>query len=120
MEDPRLVEANFQAHKFDTSSRDYHNALERKRRQLISGQFEILKNSIPDHVYGKSGDKVPRCIILKSACHYINVLEKTNLKHRSEIEKLRQDNEILENEIRRLENLTNIEGWDEIVDECFN
>lgn len=108
------------AKQFNTSSRDYHNALERKRRKLISGKFETLKNSIPDHVYGSRTEKVPRCIILKSACHYISILEKSNSKHRSEIEKLRQENEILENEIRRLETLTSNDDWEGIVDQCLN
>eukprot|EP00795_Rhopilema_esculentum_P010582 gene10582-19317_t len=87
----------------DSSSRDYHNALERRRRKLISGKFELLRQSIPRYVYGERADKVPRCLVLKSACHYIDNLEKTNSRHKSEIEKLRQENEILENEIARLE-----------------
>ena len=119
MEELQLVDRNSRTKYHDTSSRDYHNALERKRRKLISGKFEVLKNSIPDHVYGGSTEKVPRCIILKSACHYISSLERANSKHRSEIEKLRQENEILEAEIRRLENFTCTDEWEEIVDECL-
>ena len=116
----KLAEGSCQAKHNDSNSRDYHNALERKRRKMISGKFEVLKNSIPDHVYTGKTEKVPRCVILKSACHYISILERANSKHRSEIEKLRQENEILENEIRRLESFTCIDEWEDIVDECLN
>ena len=119
MEDLQLAERNAKTIHQETSSRDYHNALERKRRKLISAKFEVLKNSIPDHVYGGNTERVPRCIILKSACHYINSLEKANSKHMNEIEKLRQENEILETEILRLENYASTDEWEEIVDECL-
>ena len=89
---------------YPTNSRDYHNALERRRRKLISGKFDLLRNSIPSYIFGKRSEKVPRCMVLKSACNYISILEKANSQHRSEIEKLRCENQVLENEISKVEN----------------
>ena len=117
MDELELIERSSKAKIDEASSRDYHNALERKRRRLISGKFEVLKNSIPDHVYGGNSEKVPRCLILKSACYYISSLERENSKHRNDIEKLKQENEILEAEIRRLEDLAYVNEWEDTVDD---
>eukprot|EP00794_Sanderia_malayensis_P016004 gene16005-17618_t len=102
--------------------RDYHNALERRRRRLISGKFELLKDVIPIDVYdskwSKSDTRVPRCIILKSACNYISILERINHQHKNDIAKIKQENKILEDEIAKLENSpkANKDEFEEEVD----
>ena len=93
-----------QKKEIDLHARDYHNALERTRRRLISVKFEMLKKSIPSNIHGAQAEKVPRCLVLKSACTYISFLERINKKHRKDIEKIKQENRILQNEIIGLEN----------------
>ena len=83
--------------------KDYHNALERKRRQLISDKFDILRRAIPEEIFQLESEKASRSIVLKMACKYIETLRSINEDHEAEIEKLKQENEILMEEISRIE-----------------
>ncbi len=70
---------------------------------MISSKFELLRKEIPKEISGSRAEKVPRCMVLRSACTYITILEQINCQHRSDIAKIKQENKILEKEIAKLE-----------------
>ncbi|CAG7659379.1 unnamed protein product [Allacma fusca] len=84
--------------------RAHHNALERKRRDHIKDSFTNLRDSVP----ALHGEKVSKRIssraqILKKAAEYIQFMRRKNSAHQHDIEDLKRQNHILENQIRSLE-----------------
>ena len=86
--------------------RDYHNALERKRRELIATKFKLLQDCIPLDVTGTShkNDRISRCFVLNAACAYVKTLEQKKELHAKDIKKLKDENEILKAKIKEAEN----------------
>ncbi|XP_046366149.1 protein max-like isoform X10 [Haliotis rufescens] len=85
----------------DAEKRAHHNALERKRRDHIKESFHSLRDSVP----ALEGEKVSvsRAQILKKAADYIQFMRRKNHSHQQDIEDLKKQNNILEQQIRSLE-----------------
>jgi len=80
--------------------RAHHNALERKRRDHIKDSFSSLRDAVP----ALNGEKQSsRAQILKKAADYIQYMRRKNSSHQHDIEDLKRQNHILENQIRSLE-----------------
>jgi len=85
--------------------RAHHNMLERKRRDHIKDSFISLRDSVPS-LHGEKVSKRPnssRAQILKKAAEYIQFMRRKNSAHQHDIEDLKRQNQILENQIRALE-----------------
>ncbi|KAG5675754.1 hypothetical protein PVAND_005632 [Polypedilum vanderplanki] len=76
-----------------SEKRLYHNALERKRRELINLQFLDLHNAIPSI----AGLKASRTQVLIKATEFINIMKRKVRKYELEIESLKNQNKKLEN-----------------------
>jgi len=83
--------------------RAHHNALERKRRDHIKDSFEKLKESIPR--ISEKTTRSSRTEILKQATNYIRHIQEESATHQTEISDLRRQNQLLEQQIRRIERL---------------
>lgn len=83
----------------DSEKRAHHNALERKRRDHIKESFHSLRDSVP----ALQGEKVSRAQILKKAADYIQFMRKKNHGHQEDIDDLKKQNSILEQQIRGLD-----------------
>ncbi|XP_071513880.1 protein max isoform X2 [Panulirus ornatus] len=79
--------------------RAHHNALERKRRDHIKDSFCSLRDSVPS----LHGEKASRAQILKKAADYIEFMRRKNSAHQQDIDDLKKQNNLLENQIRSLE-----------------
>ncbi|XP_077300259.1 MYC associated factor X isoform X2 [Arctopsyche grandis] len=80
--------------------RAHHNALERKRRDHIKDSFTSLRDSVP----ALHGEKVAsRAQILKKAADYIQFMRHKNSSHQQDIDDLKRQNTILEQQIKQLE-----------------
>ncbi|XP_057289465.1 protein max-like [Hydractinia symbiolongicarpus] len=92
--------------RISVGDRDYHNALERKRRELISTRFLQLRDAIPFGVFGTNNrsERSSRCIILNTACQYVEMMEKTNAMHADDILQLTLENNLLQSKIAELKN----------------
>ena len=87
-----------------SKKRDYHNALERQRRHLITTSFNQLKNSLPaSTLESVQQEKASRCLIINKACDHIRTIQAGNLKSRQEIAFLAEQNALLEGLILQLE-----------------
>jgi len=80
--------------------RAHHNMLERKRRDHIKDSFVSLRDSVPS-LHGEKQSS--RAQILKKAAEYIQFMRRKNSAHQHDIEDLKRQNQILENQIRALE-----------------
>ncbi|XP_046571931.1 protein max-like isoform X7 [Haliotis rubra] len=86
--------------------RAHHNALERKRRDHIKESFHSLRDSVPALEGEKVSvgmNKVSRAQILKKAADYIQFMRRKNHSHQQDIDDLKKQNNILEQQIRSLE-----------------
>uniref|UniRef100_A0A2M4ADS9 Protein max n=1 Tax=Anopheles triannulatus TaxID=58253 RepID=A0A2M4ADS9_9DIPT len=84
--------------------RAHHNALERKRRDHIKDSFTSLRDSVPSLQGEKvSAKKASRAQILKKAAEYIMFMRRKNNAHQQDIDDLRRQNNMLESQIRHLE-----------------
>uniref|UniRef100_A0A8W7PRK4 Protein max n=2 Tax=gambiae species complex TaxID=44542 RepID=A0A8W7PRK4_ANOCL len=83
----------------DAEKRAHHNALERKRRDHIKDSFTSLRDSVPS----LQGEKASRAQILKKAAEYIQFMRRKNNSHQQDIDDLRRQNNMLESQIRHLE-----------------
>ncbi|KAG8197878.1 hypothetical protein JTE90_024276 [Oedothorax gibbosus] len=83
----------------DADKRAYHNLLERKRRDHIKDSFSSLRDALPAF----KGDKASRAQILKKAADYIQITRRKNASHLADIDDLKRQNRILEEEIRTLQ-----------------
>jgi len=82
--------------------RAHHNMLERKRRDHIKDSFVSLRDSVPA-LQGEKTKQSSRAQILKKAAEYIQFMRRKNSAHQHDIEDLKRQNHILENQIRALE-----------------
>jgi Max protein len=79
--------------------RAHHNALERKRRDHIKDSFYQLRDSIPQ----ATGEKISRAAILNKATDFIKEMRDVTSANETEIENLRRENMILDEQVKRLE-----------------
>lgn len=82
--------------------RAHHNALEQKRRGVIRGCFETLRKSVPTL---DSGKKLSRSGILRETAKYIRATKEKMVGYQIDIEEMRLQNQLLSNELERLEAL---------------
>ncbi|OTF74327.1 max-like protein, partial [Euroglyphus maynei] len=79
--------------------RAHHNALERKRRDHIKDSFSSLRDSVPS----LHGEKASRAQILKKAAEYIQFMRKKNTNIATDIEEIKKQNKMLEDQIHKFE-----------------
>ncbi|XP_005991549.1 protein max isoform X4 [Latimeria chalumnae] len=89
--------------------RAHHNALERKRRDHIKDSFHSLRDSVPslqgEKVRGITGgnQQASRAQILDKATEYIQYMRRKNHTHQQDIDDLKRQNALLEQQVRALE-----------------
>ncbi|KAF7201964.1 protein max [Nothobranchius furzeri] len=83
----------------DADKRAHHNALERKRRDHIKDSFHGLRDSVPS----LQGEKASRAQILDKATEYIQFMRRKNHTHQQDIDDLKKQNALLEQQVRALE-----------------
>lgn len=83
----------------DADKRAHHNALERKRRDHIKDSFHGLRDSVP----ALQGEKASRAQILDKATEYIQFMRRKNHTHQQDIDDLKKQNALLEQQVRALE-----------------
>ncbi|XP_016889284.1 protein max isoform X3 [Cynoglossus semilaevis] len=97
--------------------RAHHNALERKRRDHIKDSFHSLRDSVPSlqgekqvSSQGQSVDTIQqstkqasRAQILDKATEYIQYMRRKNQTHQQDIDDLKRQNALLEQQVRALE-----------------
>ncbi|KAH9375120.1 hypothetical protein HPB48_020034 [Haemaphysalis longicornis] len=76
----------------DADKRAHHNALERRRRDHIKFSFTSLRDAVPS----LQGEKASRAQILKKAADYIQSMRRKNTAHLQDIEDLKRQNKLLE------------------------
>eukprot|EP00127_Corallochytrium_limacisporum_P006099 Clim_evm48s218 gene=Clim_evmTU48s218 len=79
--------------------RAHHNALERKRRDIIKNSFESLRDTVPS----LKGQKASRAQILNGANDVINKQLKTNENLKKDIERMKKQNDAIKAEIEEME-----------------
>ncbi|XP_035472689.1 protein max isoform X11 [Scophthalmus maximus] len=89
----------------DADKRAHHNALERKRRDHIKDSFHSLRDSVPALQGEKQSTKqASRAQILDKATEYIQYMRRKNHTHQQDIDDLRRQNALLEQQaVRALE-----------------
>ncbi|XP_016889285.2 protein max isoform X4 [Cynoglossus semilaevis] len=107
----------------DADKRAHHNALERKRRDHIKDSFHSLRDSVPSlqgekvgkaltqvSSQGQSVDTIQqstkqasRAQILDKATEYIQYMRRKNQTHQQDIDDLKRQNALLEQQVRALE-----------------
>ncbi|XP_066529626.1 protein max-like isoform X2 [Hoplias malabaricus] len=100
--------------------RAHHNALERKRRDHIKDSFHSLRDSVPSLQGEKEGvclsqehfhrslhvgasAQASRAQILDKATEYIQYMRRKNHTHQQDIDDLKKQNALLEQQVRALE-----------------
>ncbi|XP_015244345.1 protein max isoform X1 [Cyprinodon tularosa] len=99
--------------------RAHHNALERKRRDHIKDSFHSLRDSVPSLQGEKSWrssdqdllndrkhqstKQASRAQILDKATEYIQYMRRKNHTHQQDIDDLKRQNALLEQQVRALE-----------------
>ncbi|XP_034111228.1 protein max [Drosophila nasuta] len=79
--------------------RAHHNALERRRRDHIKESFTNLREAVPT----LKGEKASRAQILKKTTECIQTLRRKISENQKDIEDIKKQNSILDEQIRRLE-----------------
>ncbi|KAM4529802.1 protein max isoform 4-T4 [Fundulus diaphanus] len=103
----------------DADKRAHHNALERKRRDHIKDSFHSLRDSVPSLQGEKtwrssdqdrlndqkhqSTKQASRAQILDKATEYIQYMRRKNHTHQQDIDDLKRQNALLEQQVRALE-----------------
>uniref|UniRef100_A0A3B4TJC9 Protein max n=3 Tax=Seriola TaxID=8160 RepID=A0A3B4TJC9_SERDU len=88
----------------DADKRAHHNALERKRRDHIKDSFHSLRDSVPSLQGEKNSVKqASRAQILDKATEYIQFMRRKNHTHQQDIDDLKKQNALLEQQVRALE-----------------
>lgn len=91
----------------DADKRAHHNALERKRRDHIKDSFHSLRDSVPalqgEKVRESSVKQASRAQILDKATEYIQYMRRKNHTHQQDIDDLKKQNALLEQQVRALE-----------------
>lgn len=89
----------------DADKRAHHNALERKRRDHIKDSFSGLRDAVPslhgEKVSLQGTAKASRAQILKKAAEYIQMMRRKNTSHQQDIDDLKKQNKVLEEQIVR-------------------
>ncbi|XP_030917356.1 protein max [Geospiza fortis] len=85
----------------DADKRAHHNALERKRRDHIKDSFHSLRDSVPS-LQGEK-QQASRAQILDKATEYIQYMRRKNHTHQQDIDDLKRQNALLEQQVRALE-----------------
>ncbi|XP_077414651.1 protein max-like isoform X3 [Vanacampus margaritifer] len=83
--------------------RAHHNALERKRRDHIKDSFHGLRDSVPSLQGEKVTANASRAQILDKATEYIQYMRRKNHTHQQDIDDLKKQNALLEQQVRALE-----------------
>jgi len=81
--------------------RAHHNALERKRRDHIKDSFSSLRDAVPSLHGEKVCPKASRAQILKKAAEYIAYMRRKNTTVQADIDDLKRQNKVLEEQIVR-------------------
>lgn len=89
------------------NKRDHHNALERKRRDLIKDSFCKLRDAVPS----LRGEKASRAQILKKAAEFIQTMRRKNQSNQAEIDRLGKGNQSLEDEVIAGGKIVKSEEW---------
>ncbi|KAM6075219.1 LOW QUALITY PROTEIN: protein max [Chlamydotis macqueenii] len=94
------VESDEEQPRFQSAAdkRAHHNALERKRRDHIKDSFHSLRDSVPS----LQGEKASRAQTDK-ATEYIQYMRRKNHTHQQDIDDLKRQNALLEQQVRALE-----------------
>uniref|UniRef100_A0A671WF37 Protein max n=1 Tax=Sparus aurata TaxID=8175 RepID=A0A671WF37_SPAAU len=94
----------YRKHKYHITAdkRAHHNALERKRRDHIKDSFHSLRDSVPA-LQGEKVGKASRAQILDKATEYIQYMRRKNHTHQQDIDDLKRQNALLEQQVRALE-----------------
>ncbi|XP_078515648.1 protein max isoform X3 [Lissotriton helveticus] len=87
----------------DADKRAHHNALERKRRDHIKDSFHSLRDSVPSLQGEKVSASASRAQILDKATEYIQYMRRKNHTHQQDIDDLKRQNALLEQQVRALE-----------------
>ncbi|XP_077394059.1 protein max-like isoform X3 [Festucalex cinctus] len=87
----------------DADKRAHHNALERKRRDHIKDSFHGLRDSVPSLQGEKVRANASRAQILDKATEYIQYMRRKNHTHQQDIDDLKKQNALLEQQVRALE-----------------
>uniref|UniRef100_A0A8C6WYN4 Protein max n=1 Tax=Neogobius melanostomus TaxID=47308 RepID=A0A8C6WYN4_9GOBI len=89
----------------NADKRAHHNALERKRRDHIKDSFHSLRDSVPALLGEKclSPKQASRAQILDKATEYIQYMRRKNHTHQQDIDDLKRQNSLLEQQVRALE-----------------
>ncbi|XP_051942296.1 protein max-like isoform X3 [Hippocampus zosterae] len=87
----------------DADKRAHHNALERKRRDHIKDSFHGLRDSVPALQGEKVRGNASRAQILDKATEYIQYMRRKNHTHQQDIDDLKKQNALLEQQVRALE-----------------
>ncbi|XP_038641064.1 protein max isoform X4 [Scyliorhinus canicula] len=95
----------------DADKRAHHNALERKRRDHIKDSFHSLRDSVPSlqgekAAFDRVGEvhvRASRAQILDKATEYIQYMRRKNHTHQQDIDDLKRQNTLLEQQVRALE-----------------
>ncbi|XP_078593651.1 protein max-like isoform X7 [Branchiostoma floridae x Branchiostoma japonicum] len=84
----------------DADKRAHHNALERQRRDHIKNSFSSLRDAVP----ALQGEKqASRAQILNKATDYIQYMRRKNQTHQQDIDDLKKQNALLDQQVRALE-----------------
>uniref|UniRef100_A0A803JGV1 Protein max n=1 Tax=Xenopus tropicalis TaxID=8364 RepID=A0A803JGV1_XENTR len=98
--DIMLKSDGFLSLKQTADKRAHHNALERKRRDHIKDSFHSLRDSVPS----LQGEKASRAQILDKATEYIQYMRRKNHTHQQDIDDLKRQNALLEQQARKQKN----------------
>ncbi|XP_005991548.1 protein max isoform X3 [Latimeria chalumnae] len=94
--------------------RAHHNALERKRRDHIKDSFHSLRDSVPS----LQGEKASRAQILDKATEYIQYMRRKNHTHQQDIDDLKRQNALLEQQVRGIKCKMSVEAPEQVSDCC--
>ncbi|KAG8197340.1 hypothetical protein JTE90_013467 [Oedothorax gibbosus] len=83
--------------------RQYHNLLERNRRNVLKYSFSKLRTATP--VFAKRNARASRAKILKRSIEFIRRSEQKRAARDKDIKDLRAENKILEDQIRAMESV---------------
>ncbi|XP_041950587.1 protein max isoform X2 [Sardina pilchardus] len=102
------VDSDEESPRFNSGAdkRAHHNALERKRRDHIKDSFHSLRDSVP----ALQGEKASRAQILDKATEYIQYMRRKNHTHQQDIDDLKRQNALLEQQVRALEKVKGLQG----------
>ncbi|KAH8373379.1 hypothetical protein KR009_004583 [Drosophila setifemur] len=93
--------------------RAHHNALERRRRDHIKESFTNLREAVPT----LKGEKASRAQILKKTTECIQTMRRKISENQKDIEDIKKQNSILDQQIRAFESSNNDDDYQEFLSE---